>query len=1040
MRRMLWGLVFAFTTLFANESILKLDTKGHTALIKDIIVTKDHKIITASADKSVRVWSKEGREERKILGRIAPGNEGMIFAIALSLDERYLAVAGFMELNNNHDSPTQANYIRIYDYQSGKLLHLLKSHTDVLNDLDFSEDGRYLVSASIDHSVKIWDMASMSLVDTITAHTKEVYCAKIVQKHNDYFIYSTGYDGQIVLYSLNRRRVVKTAHINQALQSMALSNRYIALAGLTKREIYIYDYDLNPIQTIYSETLPSGLAFSPSGNQLVAGTWDSPNNINVYSVPQGFKRTHSFYIERNFTQAVNFIDEETIVAGGWVKDNFKLFIWSLKNDQLLQSIEGVGKYVWGVGIEGNTIGWGNAWSADPRISEGSRLTQYIDLDNFKIGNNDYILSQLKRIPLKLNSYSLTHRAGGNYGYNDATLDIQKDGYTIASITKDLTNGYRHNCYGFYNDKVISGGMHGRLKVYNFKGKEIGDLVGHTGEIWSIALDGDRLVSGSDDQTIRIWNLKELQEKAFVGSEFFTPSWLVFIQESYPKIDIHREGDIAKLYNLMLRDYGEREAGKLLKANALRKPDKLGQAWYDFIAKNYPHLNIYQEGGMKQLYKNLLRDYGQDEANKMFMGEYTTLYPQLSIFVAQDGEWIVWSQSGYYASSINGDQYIGWHINQGREKEARFLSVDKIKGMKRPDVITAILKYGSEAKALERLKLKKVEIDAISPAYIRVLKQEIVTNAPEVTIKFEVEGDAKHFIITQNGALLNIQPKRIGTTNRYKFSVKPESNNDEVVIKVDAQYAVSEEVKVTIKTKTQKAFDKPKLHILSVGVSEYATKLWNLKYADKDAKEFVDLFKGKKELFQEVVPTNLINEEAKRDNILDELSNLENLEISTKDMVIIFLSGHGVNDKKKKYYFLGYDASLNRLRSKGVEWDDFIETIASIKSKIIMIVDTCHSGNIAGDKDFSKAIDAIKAKHRDIAIITASTGDEVSTEKASWQHGALTKAIIEAIKDKKLKTIEAFGEYLKKRVNELTDGKQTPQVHIPESIGKLRINP
>ncbi|MEA2028700.1 MAG: caspase family protein, partial [Campylobacterota bacterium] len=437
---------------------------------------------------------------------------------------------------------------------------------------------------------------------------------------------------------------------------------------------------------------------------------------------------------------------------------------------------------------------------------------------------------------------------------------------------------------------------------------------------------------------------------------------------------------------------------------------------------------------------LLQDYGEHEANKIRKSDYRTLYPMLNIFVAQNGEWIIWSRNGYYASSINGDQYIGWHINQGSDKEARFLSVDKIKGMKRPDVIGAILRYGSEEEALKHLSLKKVDINKVSPAYIRVLKQEIITNASQVTIKFEIEGDAKKFIITQNGALLDIKPKRIGTTNRYKFKIKPESNQDDIVIKVDSKHAVSEAVSVTIKTKTKREFHKPKLHILSVGVSEYATKLWNLKYADKDAKEFVNLFKGKKDLFQDVVPTHLINEEAKRDNILDQLSHLENLEISTKDMIIIFLSGHGVNDKKKKYYFLGHDASLQRLRSKGVEWDDFIETISGIKSKIIMIVDTCHSGSIAGDKDFSKAIDTIKAKHRDIAIITASTGDEVSQESNDWGHGALTKAIIEAIKDKKIKTIEEFGEYIKERVKSLTDGKQNPQIHIPQSIGKLKINP
>jgi len=35
-------------------------------------------------------------------------------------------------------------------------------------------------------------------------------------------------------------------------------------------------------------------------------------------------------------------------------------------------------------------------------------------------------------------------------------------------------------------------------------------VGHTGTVWSIAIDGDRLVSGSSDQTIKIWDLSKLK--------------------------------------------------------------------------------------------------------------------------------------------------------------------------------------------------------------------------------------------------------------------------------------------------------------------------------------------------------------------------------------------------------------------------------------------------------------------------------------------------------------------------------------------------
>jgi len=53
-------------TLLGNSSILKLDTKGHTAMINDIIVTKSGDIISASDDKTIRVWDSVIGVEKKV--------------------------------------------------------------------------------------------------------------------------------------------------------------------------------------------------------------------------------------------------------------------------------------------------------------------------------------------------------------------------------------------------------------------------------------------------------------------------------------------------------------------------------------------------------------------------------------------------------------------------------------------------------------------------------------------------------------------------------------------------------------------------------------------------------------------------------------------------------------------------------------------------------------------------------------------------------------------------------------------------------------
>ncbi|EJF06037.1 WD40 repeat-containing protein [Thiovulum sp. ES] len=136
-----------------KEAILQLNSGGHTALIQDILVTKSGDTVSASDDKTIRVWdSKTGKERRKILGKIGAGS-GKIYAIALSPNEKFLAVGGYFENDE----------IRIYSYQTGKLIKILKSHENAVLDLAFSENGDYLLSSSQDNTAKLWSSESWNL-------------------------------------------------------------------------------------------------------------------------------------------------------------------------------------------------------------------------------------------------------------------------------------------------------------------------------------------------------------------------------------------------------------------------------------------------------------------------------------------------------------------------------------------------------------------------------------------------------------------------------------------------------------------------------------------------------------------------------------------------------------------------------------------------------------------------------------------------------------------------------------------------------------
>jgi hypothetical protein len=268
----------------------------------------------------------------------------------------------------------------------------------------------------------------------------------------------------------------------------------------------------------------------------------------------------------------------------------------------------------------------------------------------------------------------------------------------------------------------------------------------------------------------------------------------------------------------------------------------------------------------------------------------------------------------------------------------------------------------------------------------------------------------------------------------------------ISLKAKNRYAMSDEVIIkATKTTTSNSIYKPNLYILSIGVSKYKNPEYNLKVAHKDAKSIIDIFKHQK-IFKNVYSKLLTNNQATKDNILDALDWIDR-EVTQKDMAIIFIAGHGINDERGNYYFLPYDANIDRLRRSSVRWSEFQDTITNLPSKVILLADTCHSGAIMGmqRRDITSAIKSIISSGSGTIIFTATGKNGYSYENPNWGHGAFTKAIIEGLKLSKADydndgeiTIKELDLYITNKVKQLTNGKQKPTTIIPDSVPDFAI--
>ena len=135
-----------------------INSMGHSAKVQNLNFTPDgERIISVSEDKTVRVWNaRNGEMLKKYESEIGDGSNGMLYASALSPDGNLLAIAGYTITKDNQV------YIVIIDLKKGVQVATALGHTNVINSLAFTGNGKYLVSGSDDNSLKVWTVDGSS--------------------------------------------------------------------------------------------------------------------------------------------------------------------------------------------------------------------------------------------------------------------------------------------------------------------------------------------------------------------------------------------------------------------------------------------------------------------------------------------------------------------------------------------------------------------------------------------------------------------------------------------------------------------------------------------------------------------------------------------------------------------------------------------------------------------------------------------------------------------------------------------------------------
>jgi WD40 repeat protein len=345
---------------------------------------------------------------------------------------------------------------RIWDAESGQLLHALQGHIDNVETATFSPDGKRIVTASGDHTARIWHAESGFCLDTLQGHTRNVNTAT---------------------FSPDGKRIVtaswdSTARIWDAESGLCLDT----LQG-----------HVDNVETA---------TFSPDGNRIVTASWD--NTARIWDAESG-QLQHTLQGHTDGVKTATFSpDGKRIVTAS--RDSTAR-IWDAESGKCLNTLEGHTVFVYAATFspDGKRIvtasddGTARIWDAESGLCLDTLQghTRYVNTATFSPDG--------KRI-VTASRDSTARIWDAESGQLQHTLQGHTDRVKTATFSPD-------------GKRIVTASRDSTARIWDAEsGKCLNTLEGHTVFVYAATFspDGKRIVTTSFDWTARIWDAESGQ--------------------------------------------------------------------------------------------------------------------------------------------------------------------------------------------------------------------------------------------------------------------------------------------------------------------------------------------------------------------------------------------------------------------------------------------------------------------------------------------------------------------------------------------------